>query len=193
MGKGLVSVMLLSCILSSPPSTAAAVETISALEIEAINESLRGKIAAIELVNGDTVKKAKKVVVESNFIYWVSKGKEQKVATGEISRITARSKSRGWIGLGAGAGIGILSLVGGSSTDEEDLVAASYGGEIFFATAALAAIGYAVDKAIPRKSTVVFESDVDLPDCPGIGRSFPKAVCSRGYGGCPHNNRWFPL
>ena len=45
-------------------------------DLEAVNEQLKGKIASIELANGSTVEKAKKVVVEPNFTYWMRKGEE---------------------------------------------------------------------------------------------------------------------
>ena len=161
--RSLVGALLLSCTLWISPVEAAVNEADSGLAVEPINESLRGKIATIELADGSLVKKAKRVVVEPHFTYWTERGNERKVATDQIVRISARSKSKGWIGLGVGAGIGLLTVAGGSDSDPAGDFVVSQSDADAMSAVALTLVGYGIDRAIPRKSKLVYDADSAEP------------------------------
>ncbi len=114
MGKRVVGALLLGCILAVPAAIVASTESAPAADYETISQNLQGKVATIELEDGSAIKKAKKVVLEPNFTYWEANGKQQKIETGKVVRIRAKSKSRGLIGLGAGAAVGAYD--GGANT-----------------------------------------------------------------------------
>jgi hypothetical protein len=148
----------------------------TAEDFELLNEQLEGKVAVIELADGSTIKKAKKVVVEANFTYWKAKGKEQKVETGKVIRIQARSKSKGLIGLGAGAAAGaFLSYFSGegkcNQASDPWCTRDAEGGYALIAAGFFALLGFAVTKAIPRKQKIVYEVPVAAGTDPAASRS----------------------
>jgi len=130
-------------------------------DLELVNQQLRGKVAEIELTDGSTIKKAKKVVVEPNFTYWKLNGEEQEVETGQVVRIRARSKSKGLIGLGVGAGAAALAALATSTEECNEIgqcTSITAGDQFGFLVALFAPIGYGVGKAIPRKQKLVYEA-----------------------------------
>lgn len=135
--------------------------------LEQVNELLQGKVASIELADGRAIKKVKKVVVEPNFTYWKANGKEEKIETGQVVRIQARSKSKGLIGLSAGAAAGGLASLAsneGECRPEEDpwCTSDAHGGYAIVAAGFGALVGFGIGKAIPRKQRVVYEATGSL-------------------------------
>lgn len=162
MFKRTISVFITVALLTMPVANAATAESPIAQDLEAVNEQLKGKVAVIDLADGTTIKKAKKVVVQSNFTYWRAKGEEQRVETKQVVRIQARPKSKSliWVGGGAAAG-GLLSYASGEgecdTSSDPWCTRDAEGGYALLGASFGALLGFAVSKAIPRKRKVVYE------------------------------------
>jgi len=157
-----ITVLITVALVMMPVADVALADSPTAEDLERVNEQLEGRVAVIELADGSTIKKAKKVVVEANFTYWKAKGKEQKVETDQVIRIQARSKSRGLIGLGAGAAAGaFLSLLSGEGkcdpASDPWCTGDAEGGYAVIAAGFGALVGFGIAKAIPRKRKIVYE------------------------------------
>ena len=144
--------------------------------LDQTNQLLQGKVAFIDLADGRTITKAKKVVMEANFTYWQSKGDDQKVETEQVLRIRARTKSRGLIGLGAGAATGALlalaSNTGETSCNEIGQCTSDATSEqLGFLVAVGAGAGFGVGKAMPNKQKVVYQAQ-DTSESEPSGSSF---------------------
>ena len=157
-----ISVLITAALLMMPVADVASADSPAAQDLELVNEQLKGKVAEIKLANGSTIKKARKVVVEPNFTYWKAKGKDQKVETGQVIQIRARSKSRGLIGMGVGAaGFALLSYGSGEGKCEDYdpwCTSDAEGGYALLAAGFGALVGFGIGKAIPRKRRVVYEA-----------------------------------
>ena len=157
-----LSIVLTVALIMTPMADVAVAESAGVQDLDAVNEQLQGKVADIDLANGTIIKKAKKVVVEPNFIYWKAKGAEQKIETGQVVRIRARPKSKGLIGMGVGAaGFALLSYGSGEGECEESdpwCTSDAEGGYALLAAGFGALVGFGIGKAIPRKRKVVYEA-----------------------------------
>ena len=161
-------VLLVTAVLVIAPSTGmTAVDNPTDRDLERVNERLKGKIVSILLTDGSTIDKVEKVVVESNFTYWMEKGEEQKVATEQVLRIEARSKPKTGLAMGLGAATFALIVLAQNSSSTGDST-----GEALEASGAVilggvgALVGYGVSKAIPRKWHVVYEVPRQTPADP---------------------------
>jgi len=168
-----LSAFLTVALLMLPATDVAAAASPTPETLEQVNELLEGKVAFIELTDGRTIKKVKKVVVEPNFTYWNVKGKEEKIETKQVVRIRARSKSKGLIGLGAGAATGALLALatnsGETTCNEIGQCTADATSEQLGALTVLGAVvGFGVGKAIPRKQRIVYEAQGSLASDSGI-------------------------
>jgi hypothetical protein len=160
--RRVISVLVTAALLVMQVANVAVADSPTAQDLELVNEQLKGKLADIELADGSTIKKAKKVVVEPNFTYWKAKGKDQKVETRQVIQIRARSKSRGLIGMGVGAaGFALLSYGSGEGKCEASdpwCTSDAEGGYALVAAGFGALVGFGIGKAIPRKRRVVYEA-----------------------------------
>jgi hypothetical protein len=166
-----------------PVANVVSAESPTAQGFDVVNEQLKGKVAVIDLADGTTIKKAKKVVVESNFTYWSAKAEEQRVETTQVVRIQARSKSKSLVWLGGGAALGgLLSYASGSGECDQSsdpwCTSDAEGGYALLGAGFGALLGFAVSKAIPRKRQVVYavpgsisaEPTADPPPEEGLNR-----------------------
>ena len=163
-----VATLSTAALLMMPATGMAAADSSISPDLEAVNEQLKGKIASIELADGSTVEKAKKVVVETNFTYWMRKGEEHEVATDQVLRVQARAKSRTGLAMGLGAATFSLIVLGQNAPAEGD----SYGAGAEAAGAVVlggvgALIGWGINKAIPRKWHVVYDAQESPLAIPG--------------------------
>ena len=153
-----IVLLVIAALVMVPSTGMTAVDSSTDQDLAKVNERLKGKIVSILLSDGRTIAKVKRVVVESNFTYWMEKGEEQKVATEQVLRIEARSKPKTGLAMGLGAATFALIVLGQNAPAEGDSYGAgaeAAGAVILGGVGALA--GYGVSKAIPRKWHVVYD------------------------------------
>lgn len=170
MGMSSSRAVAMVLVLLTANAVTAATETASAPYSETINDVLKGKKVIIELDDGTTITKAKKVEVEPQFTYWRTNGREASVANDKIVRISARSKSHGWIGLGAGAVVGLVGMATTSDDSNSDNLVSNDTGFLPSQSNAnnvsavfTALLGYGVDRMIPRKRKLVYDKSSEIP------------------------------
>lgn len=132
--------------------------------LEEVNQALVGSIATIELVEGKTVRRAKSVRVEPEFIHWNSANGPERVLTSEVTRISIRPRFPVLKGIGVGLAAGTLfGLVAAGSSDSETHLepvadAAVTAGSMFGG----AVVGGLVSKArVKSRGRVVYEAPFD--------------------------------
>jgi len=156
-------VLLTITVFMLPAFDVALADSPTPASLEQVNEQLQGKVAFIDLADGSTRGKTKKVVVETNFTYFEANGKEQKVETAQILRIRVKSKSKGLLGLAIGAGAGALIALAtdaGETTCNEIVQCTSdaTSEQLGFLVVVGAGAGFGIGKALPRKQTVVYDA-----------------------------------
>jgi hypothetical protein len=169
------AVLVTAALLLLPANGLIAEDASAKQDLELVNQQLKGKVASIELADGSTVEKAKKVVVEPNFTYWMRKGVEHEVATDQVLRIQARAKSRTGLAMGLGAATFTLIVLGQNAPAGGDAYgsgAEAAGAIVLGGVGAL--IGWGINKAIPRKWHVVYDAQGSPVATPGEEQSVTR-------------------
>ena len=92
--------------------------------LSVVNALLDGQIAVVKLSDGRVIKKVKELEIGTEWTEWKVRGKESRVPTAEVVRVSLRGSRKTFSGMGFGAlGVGLLlGAASGGSCENADFL-----------------------------------------------------------------------